>query len=455
MRYLYLLFFVSITSYAQSSLSIGSIEPKIVLDASKNQTFALYLPREYNESKSYPVVFVFDNKARGASVVQRYTIASELTNTIIIGVNYTLNDTLTVALKQVNKLIDVTAEKYAIDRSKIILSGIDEGALVASSIAQLSSNIYGVLAVNDIYLDKPLLKKQNTIKFTIFSSDEGSNFYKLRAYSKDYTFKKYIVGYQTYSQNDWPDAGYLSAGLVDLLIESSTPDNEVQNFYENDLAFGTYLYRKQLHLYAYDFINNLKDKYKKRVDFSAQKEMLKKIRANAIYKSERSQYNIFKYEEAVLLEDFQYYLFEDTKNSYFDNLGWWGSQMDDIDSKIEISDKIVQASKSAKRLKAYVQSLVEQQYIILQTQDPSLDQLLFINVLRTLVDPVNYDAFIQTISLSAQERDYKAAYFYLEELLKAGYTDYEALYDIPHTITIRVGETYNEIIAAYLGKSKF
>jgi len=455
MRYLYLLFFVSISAYAQSSLPIGSVEHKIVLDELEDQSYALYLPREYDESKSYPTVFIFDNKARGASVVQRYTIASELTNSIIIGVNYTLNDTLTIANKQVEKLISTTVNKYAINRDKIILSGINEGALLASSIAQLSSDIYGVLAINDIYLDRKTLKKREELKFTIFSSDEGANFYKLSNYSKDFTLKKYITGYHVYNQNDWPESGYLAAGLVELLLDDTTIEEQVKHSYESDLAFGKYLYTQQQYLYAYDFVNNLKNTYKKRVDLTSQKELLKKIRANAIYRSQRSQYNAFKYEESLLIEDFQYYLFEDTKNSYFDNLGWWGSQMDDLDSKIDISNQFVQAGKSAKRVKAYVQELVEHQYIILQTQEPSLEQLLFINVLRTLVDPVNYDAFIQTISLSAKERDYKAAYFYLEELLRAGYTDYEGVYSIPNTITIRIGKEYNKIINAYLGKSKY
>lgn len=455
MRYLYLFLFVSISTYAQSSLTIGSVEPKIALNQSGEQTYALYLPLEYDESRSYPTVFVFDNKARGASVVQRYSIASELTKSIIIGVNYTLNDTLTVANKQVEELIKTTIDRYAIDSNKIILSGINEGALFASSIAQLSNDIYGVLVVNNIYIDRKIIKKREELKFTIFSSDEGVNFYKLNNYSKDYTFKKIIAGYHIYNQNDWPESGYLAAGLVELLLDENTLDEQVQRSYKSDLAFGEYLYGKQQHLYAYDFVNNLKNTYKKRVDLTPQKELLKKIRGSAIYRSKRSQYNIFKYEESLLIEDFQYYLFEDSKNSYFDNLGWWGSQMDDLDSKIDVSDKLVQAGKSAKRVKAYVQELVEQQYIILKTQDPNVEQLLFINVLRTLVDPVNYDAFIQAVSLSAQERDYKAAFFYLEELLKAGYTDYEGIYSIPDTITIRIGEEYNEIVKAYLGKSRY
>ena len=146
---------------------------------------------------------------------------------------------------------------------------------------------------------------------------------------------------------------------------------------------------------------------------------------------------------------------EDVQKAYFDNLGWWNYQMDEIDAVIDSTARNRESRKAAKRLKSYVQKRVEEQYIVYSQNNGSLEQLLFINILRTLVDPNNQEAFINIISLSAKEGDNNASLFYLEELLRSGYTNYDRLYTIEGTTALRISEDWNEIVKAYLGKSKY
>ena len=72
-----------------------------------------------------------------------------------------------------------------------------------------------------------------------------------------------------------------------------------------------------------------------------------------------------------------------------------------------------------------------------------------------LASEPSYTAYLDIISLAAIDGDDNTAYFYLEELLKQGYDDYEALYSIPKTELLRIKPTYNELVESYLGKSKF
>ena len=455
MRYFYLLLFITSLGFGQSGVTPGVVIRRVEQEASSEKSYALYLPREYDETTKYPVVFIFDEEGRGDVLTQQFTIGAGLTNSIIIGANYKLNDSLKVALQETEQLINSAYNLYSIDRDRIILAGYGDGALVASASSQLTNTVYGLIAIKDVFLDKELLRKNPRLKVALLSPDEGEQFYKLKNYSKSYTLEDFIVGYYEYDGSDIPESGYLAAALTDLLLVEDTPEALVKAYYDSDLAFGDILYRRQQHLYAYDFVRKLKSKYKKRLDIDAQKDLEKEIRFNKTFRSKRDRSTVINYSEGLLVEDFQYYLTEDTRNAYFDNLGWWSYQMDDLDAKIDSTALSKQERKSALRLKGFVQQGVEQQYDLSKSQGAAPEKLLFINVLRTLIDPTNQDAFLEVIQLSAREGDNNAALFYLEELLKTGYREYETLYNLPYTIALRISPEWNEIIFAYLGKAKY
>ncbi len=455
MRYLYLFLLIAFSAHSQTDLIKGAVIPEMDMESNKKQTYAVYLPRTYDLSKTYPAVFVFDTEGRGASAVQQFTIAAALTESIIIGANYKLDNELEVSFKQVTHLITRVKENYAVDDSKIILSSNDDNNLLLSSFLKNTTDIYGIIAINNLVLNKQILSKNPTIKIAVISGDETPSFYTLQSYSNHKDYKDFIVDYQTYDGAGWPQAGYLSGALTSILISEVTPIEKVSEYYKSDIEFAELLYRRQKHLYAYDFVDHLKNKYKSILDINTQKELKKTIRNNATYKLKKSEKTIVNYSEKSLAQDFKYYLLEDSKNAFFDNLGWWSSQMDALDMTADSTAQSTQIRKSAIRLKAYVQDLVEQQYQANNNKNQTVEKSLFINILRTLVDPNNQEAFINVISLSAREADYNAAYFYLEELLKSGYSNYDMLYEIPYTNAILIGPEWNEIIKTYLGKSKY
>lgn len=129
--------------------------------------------------------------------------------------------------------------------------------------------------------------------------------------------------------------------------------------------------------------------------------------------------------------------------------------MEALDAKIDSTSRNAQERKSALRLKSYVKGKVEENYELYAQNNASFEQLLFLNILRTLVQPNNQEAFLNVISLSAKEGDTNAALFYLEELLRTGYSDYESLYTIEGTTAVKITQEWNEVIKAYLGKSKY
>jgi hypothetical protein len=454
MRLLVLLLFCGVATLAQD-LQKGVVIPAIQLENSQEKSYALYLPNSYDVSQTYPVVFVFDDSGKGAAAVQRFTIGASLTESIVVGPNYALSDSLNVSLKQSAVLINAIFNAYAVDQNKVILSGEGRGGLIASTSAHLSQDVYGVIAINDVFIDENLLKKSPKARFVILNNDVGENYFKLKAIDNRFSFREKLLGYYEYSSSDtWPDAGYLSAALVDLVMPMAD-QAQVESFYASDLAFGELLYRKRKHLEAFTFLTDLKKQYKKQIDLKDQKELLREVRANTTFKVKRIQRNEVSFDEQLLLQDFTYFIQEDIEKAYFDNLGWWNYQMEALDTKIDSTAANGQERKSALRLKSYVKGKVEENYDLYSQNNASFEQLLFLNILRTLIQPDNQEAFLNVISLSAKEGDTNAALFYLEELLRTGYSDYESLYTIEGTTAVKITEEWNQVIKAYLGKSKF
>ncbi|RMB64070.1 hypothetical protein EAX61_01440 [Dokdonia sinensis] len=458
MRYSLFFFLISIVATAQNTLNRGVVIPSVQMEKGSGMTHAVYLPRDYDEQKSYQTVFFFEESGKGAAAVQQFTIAAELTNSIIIAPNAPVNDSLQVALSESSEFINDLYPNYAIDTSRIILAGNGKGALVACSSAILNKTIAGVIAVDDAYIDINLLRSLPKLKFVILAGDESRNYYKMDRLESLIGKRDFIADFLWYEGDAAiPDAGYLSAAVTALMLTREKDFPQAKAFYENDLAFGDLLVKRQKHLAAFDFVGSLKAKYKFHIDdLSAQKELLKEIRRNRSFRAKRNQRNAVQEEEYFLAQDFEYYLNEDTTNAFFDNLGWWSYQMDELDAKIDSTATNGQERKAAVRLKNYIQELTESNaQIIEQNVAAPLAQKLYVNVLRTLVTPKNPEGFLKAISYSAQEGDEGAALFYLEELLKMGYKDYESLYALEGTTAIKIGAPYNEIIKAYLGDSKY
>jgi len=455
MRLLILILFCSFSLIAQE-LQKDTVISAIQLNDTTWKSYAVYLPDSYNESQTFPIVFVFDDEGKGAETVRQFSKGAALTQSIIVSPNYVFSDSLNVSVNESASLINTVLGRLSVRQDRIILAGKDKGALMASTNAHLSEDVYGVIAINDVFIDEKILYKNSKAGFVILNNDTGREYYKLRDINSRYSFREKLKGYYEFEteEDGWPIADYLSTALVDLLYEDDNEGN-IKKYYETDLAFGERLHADQKNLEAYDFVSDLKKQYKKYSDLKNQKELLKKIRASTLYKLNKIQRNQARFEEQLLRQDVYFFLEDDASQAYFDNLGWWNYQMDEIDATIDSTSTNAQQKKSAKRLKGFMQSQVEEVYEHYNVATSSLEQLLFINILRTLVNPTNQEAIINVISLSAKEGDTNAALFYLEELLATGFTDYDSLYRIEGTTAMRISEEWNAIIKDYLGKSKY
>jgi len=145
---------------------------------------------------------------------------------------------------------------------------------------------------------------------------------------------------------------------------------------------------------------------------------------------------------------------EDVYTYNFNNLGWWNHQMGVIDKFISSSKPF--EKQMGHRLKGFVNVLAEDNIkIVLSEEVVDEDALAFLYMLKTILEPDNYEFYLQTISLSAKNDDFGTSLFYLEEVLKKGFKDKEKLYSLENTALFRITPEFNELVSKYLDDARY
>lgn len=110
------------------------------------QSYMLYLPPGYTESKLWPIIYAFDPGARGNVPVERYQSAAAKYGYIVAGSNNSRNGPWQVSMDAITAVWDDTHRRFAIDPKRIYTTGHSGGARVAFAVAAGPANAAGVIA---------------------------------------------------------------------------------------------------------------------------------------------------------------------------------------------------------------------------------------------------------------------------------------------------------------------
>jgi hypothetical protein len=162
-------------------------------------------------------------------------------------------------------------------------------------------------------------------------------------------------------------------------------------------------------------------------------------------------------------EYYQYMLLEDLDTRNFENLGWWQYQYNyynTIASKdsTNLSQRETIVVEYAKNMIVLMVSMLRRSYDIEANRPAAIRDIpavVFLLMLRTVVNPLDYPAYLSLISYSSKMEDYGTALFYLEALLENGYTDLDTLSVLPETGLLRIMPEYQALLEVYLNKGLY
>ncbi len=459
-KLLFILLLTVQVSAQEYAVKKGIVTDSLKIADSINESFALYLPMDFQEGKKWPLILVFDPEGRGKTAAQLFRNTAEQQGYVIASSNnISPEKDLVENVKTAVRLANTVTGTFSIDPRQVSTAGSMDGGKVASSMPLLNPDILGVVAVGNHWINFDRLDKKNNFIFIGMVGDEHFTSESMKMTAEVLRSMKFPSQVYTYEGNgDWPEPQMINSAVGALTLaamrESLRPNDPVliQKLYDQDLSRANELMSKSKLVDAYSFLNLLKDKYKGLSSTDVIEEKLDQLERSRNFKEQDRELSAILEKEERLLNDFVYYLGEDIQTENFENLGWWNYQKMELDS---LSAKGDAEGKMARRLQSLISELAQAYREDLVEKHASLEKKLLTNMILTIFDPTNYKAYKEIISLSAQDDDFGTALFYLEEMLKHGYKNKDGLYNIEGTLGLKLTPEYNQLVEKYLGSSRY
>jgi pimeloyl-ACP methyl ester carboxylesterase len=252
---------------------IGKVYPKICCAADSSQSYALFLPSNYDKNTPCPVLVLFDSHGDGLLPVNLFSNDASKSGFIVAGSNNSKNGmTLeeTTAIYR-NVLADLTS-RFTIEKKAIYLGGFSGGSRVAAAAAITEGGVAGVVGCG---AGLPNLNQKPQTPFSYLAVVGNQDFNLTEMMQLDESLEK--AGYQHHlllfdGIHQWPPKELIPDIFTwlrfDAMRQKSIPENrsDINLFIEqndkkaNDLASKIKfpeqqeIYQKMVH-----YLNGLTD----------------------------------------------------------------------------------------------------------------------------------------------------------------------------------------------------
>ncbi|MEP3211329.1 MAG: alpha/beta hydrolase [Maribacter sp.] len=454
---------VSFSGAAQQiTLKKGAIIDAIAVNDSISENFALYLPTSFDFSKKWPVVFVFDMQGRGKQVLSMFRQAAEQQGYILAASN-NVHDSITLSKNVLiaSRMFNSVYAFLPIKNKRSYTAGFSGGARFASLVPTFVKEIQGVISCGAAVANEGVLSSKNKFHFIGIVGTEDYNYLPMRNSQKVLNKLKFPNQLLLFDGGErWPETRYIAKAMeiftLMALSKGIEPkdDTFITNTYKGNIGEVSALLSSQKPLRADKHLNEMIRVYRNFKNIDSLKESSKTLRKTRAYRVLNRAQNATFFKETFIKEDYTYYLEEDVITYNYNNLGWWKYQMDELE-KYESGTNIFE-KQMGRRLKSYINALIADNIDMVKGASPIDEEaLLFLWMVNTITDAKNYSPYLKIISLSAKVEDYGTALFYLEELLKIGYTNTSELYALENTALFRITPEFNKVVDKYLKDARY
>lgn len=203
------------TPFQSNSIEKGTVIPKVQCQESPNYSYAVYLPRKYDASIKWPIVYCFDPAARGSVPVELFKAAAEEYGYIVIGSNDSHNGP-GVSLDSIVKAVWTdTHARFSIDEKRVYSAGFSGGARVAIAFAFWKpADAAGVIACSGgLPTDRTTAEG---VPFAVFATagNEDFNFAEMFNLTQELDSIGSANDFETFQgDHDWAPASLCGEGL--------------------------------------------------------------------------------------------------------------------------------------------------------------------------------------------------------------------------------------------------
>ncbi len=466
MRKIYLLLlltiFCALSVFSQRIvLKKGEIVENLSVKDSTNNNYSLYIPKAFTMDKEWPLLMVFDTDGEEEKALSMFVLAAEKEGYVLAAPKLVDSISLSKNMVATSKIIQEVAGLLPIQNNRIYAAGAASSGQFASLVPILIKDVEGVMSVGASLASREIINMKESFHFVGIVSKENFNYPFMLTDTKlldRYKFPNQMLLYD--GSGKWPGVSYIEKGMqlftLDAMGRRWIPMDStfVARAYQEDLEKVNQLKGIGDLLWAEQYMTEMMSMYGALKNMDSLRSVQKDLRRNRDFKVIKRAENAAFLKESMLKEDYQYYIEDDVYTHNFNNLGWWNYQMGEIDKFISGSKPF--EKQMGHRLLGFVNALAEDTIEIVSSEEViDEDALAFLYMLKTILEPDNFDFYLKIISLSAKNDDFGTSMFYLEELLKKGFKDKKELYDLENTALLRITPEFNELVSKYLDDARY
>lgn len=440
----------------------GAITENIVVNDSLKETYSLYLPSTFNLGQPLPVIFVFDLKGKGKASMSMLMQAAEKENYILASSD-NVNDSLSISANVLiaNRMFNAVINTVPIAKNRTYTAGFGSGAMFASILPTFIKEIKGVVSIGASVGNVEILNSKQSFQFIGIVSRSDYNFRTMlttRVILNKLKFSNQLLVFD--NDRILPDTETIANAFRMLTLTSMAKgdvlrnDSLITDSYTKFLTkANTFVSNDKPILATYQMLD-MEKVFNPLIDIDSLKTSQKFLRRSIAYKKANRSQNSYFLKESFLKEDYGYYLEEDILSYNYANLGWWNYQVEEL-NKLDNSLVLFERQMSS-RLRGYINALISDNIDFIEADKQiDLEALNLLYMIKTITAPSDFLPYLKVISTSAKMEEYGTALFYLEELLKNGYTNKDELYELEHTALFRITPEFNELVEKYLKEARY
>ena len=219
------------------------------------QSYALYLPAQYENEKSWPLILIFDPSARGRTGVDSFIEAGRKYGFILACSNNSRNGPLAESFTAAAAMLKDVEERFAIDQKRIFAAGFSGGSRFALSLAVKDKRISGVIGCGAGFPnDRNLLPSENSgFLYYGLAGTGDMNYPEMYELTDFFTTRTRVISYlRTFpGGHQWPGPDLITEAVEWLVLQTmnkkiipsdqtflSYIENKTQNLINSQLSAG-------------------------------------------------------------------------------------------------------------------------------------------------------------------------------------------------------------------------
>ena len=359
----------------------GQIVDSIAVKEAKDETFALYLPQNFDAKAPSPIVFIFEPGARGKIGISPFISASEKYGLILVCSNTSRNGPQDVNFDVANRLFNHVFSSFSIAEDQLYISGFSGGARLATAIAVLTNRFAGVLACGAGF---PQLPQQapstQTFAYAGIVGDTDFNYRELhntRDYLNRIRFNHTLFTFK--GKHQWPPQAEILRAFDWFYLQQElkkrplTKKALIPQFQRDMASAKTREIQGDLLAAAQDYDRILQN-YKLAFSMDSTHTIYTKLLSSKAYKALYTSRKKAFTKEGELSKKLYDKLFSDFKNPKKARLTFWKKEMAKLNTLKKKGDAEIQ--KMVERLKfGLYASCFESVYLYPEKNNPEVQEL--------------------------------------------------------------------------------